>query len=324
MEKERLSILVIDPEVTDHDLIRDSLVRAKVPATVQFATATPIGLEKIKGENFDLILTDHLPPRANAFQLLFELQRKQSTIPVILLTRNAEARIAREAFHRGVDDFLLKEELASVSLFDIISNLIEKRRIEEEEQEHKNRLREMAERDGLTGLYNHRFFVDAIEREFARSRRYRRELSLLVIDLDGFKAINDNCGHPQGDQVLRQTAHLLLQTLRFVDIVARYGGDEFVVLLPETDLKTAGQIGERILKEMRRSPYLHAERVYPLSASIGVATYHEGQGSPGQLLHEADEALYRAKRSGRDRIMYAFIPDEVLLESPLSLISKTG
>lgn len=286
-------------------MIRDSLQRSKVPAKLRFVTSTEKGLREIQKKRFDLILTDHSLPEVNAFHLLFELQKRNSPIPVVVVTHEGEARLAREAFRRGVDDFILKEELAAISLFDVVGNLIEKKRGREEQREREDRLREQAERDGLTGLYNHRFFVDALEREFARARRYHRQFSLLMLDLDGFKSINDTCGHPQGDQVLRQTAQLLLQTVRFVDVVARYGGDEFVILLPETDLRTASRLAERIIDEVRRNPFLYEDKVYPVSASLGVACYHPDQASAGTLLKEADRALYDAKRKGRNRVSTA-------------------
>ena len=262
-------------------------------------------MNEIAKKPFDLILTDHALPAANAFHLLFELQQRELPIPVLLLTGNGEARIAREAFHRGVDDFLLKEELESVSLFDIIGNLIEKRHEREERMKKESQLKELAERDGLTGLFNHRYFLDSIEREFERARRYHRDLALIMLDLDGFKSINDACGHPQGNQVLIQIARLLLQTLRFVDVVSRYGGDEFAILLPETNTSSAQQIASRILQEIRRSPFLHEGKVFPLSASIGIAPYHPSLDSPGALIKEADQALYEAKRGGRDRVVSA-------------------
>lgn len=302
MEKENLSILIIDPQKSDHRMIRDSLDRSKVPASLQFVTSTERGLKEVARRRFDLVLTDHSLPMANAFHLLFELQQRELLIPVIVLTRDGEARVAREAFQRGVDDYLLKEELESISLFDVIGNAIEKRRGREEQVQRELILREQAERDGLTGLFNHRYFVDAVEREFARARRYRRPLSLLMIDLDGFKTINDTCGHPQGDQVLRQVARLILQSVRFVDVAARYGGDEFSIILPETDLRAAVRLGERIIREIKKNPFLHEKRIFPLSASIGVATHRPAQNAVGNLIREADLALYEAKKKGRGRV----------------------
>ncbi len=302
MEKEKLSILVIDPDTDDHDLIRDSFRDSDIPASLRFVVSTDEALHAVNGGAFDLALTDHVLPGANAFRFLFEVRQRGLALPVLLLTRNGEARAAREAFHRGADDFLLKQDLPSIPLLEVVGNLIEKRRLREERAREETLLKEMAERDGLTGLYNRRHFGDALEREFERARRYRRELSLVMIDLDGFKAVNDSCGHPQGDQVLRQVSRLLVQGVRFVDIVTRYGGDEFAVLLPETDLNTASRIAGRLSKEIRNSPFLHEGQVFPLSASFGQASLRPSHPSAQALLKEADEALYRAKRGGRDQI----------------------
>lgn len=317
MEKEQLSILIIDPTAADHAPIRDSLRRSKVPAVLHFVSSTEEGLCSIARKKFDLVLTDHDLPKANAFYLLFELHKREASVPVILLTRDGEPRIVREAFQRGVDDYLLKEELESISFFDVIGNIIEKRRQKEEREEQQNRLRELAERDGLTGLYNHRFLLEVIEKEFARSRRYHRPFSLLMIDLDGFKSINDACGHPQGDSVLKKISTLLLQTIRFIDLAARYGGDEFAILLPETDLKAASKLAQRIVAEIRKNPFLYEDRVFPLSASIGVACFRSDQDSAGLLLREADQALYEAKKRGRDRVIVApLLPNEMSHKAP--------
>lgn len=315
MEKDILSILIIDPEATDHQRIRDSLERSKVPADLVFAISTDEGLKNIGKREFDLILTDHKLPEANAFQLLFDLQQRNLPTPVIVLTHESEARVARDAFQRGVDDYLLKEELETISMFDVISNVIEKKDLREEQIKRELLLREQAERDGLTGLYNHRYFIDAIEREFARARRYHRPLSLLMLDLDGFKSINDTCGHPQGDQLLRKIAQIIHQAVRFVDIVSRYGGDEFAVLLPETDLKPAGRLAGRLIDEIRKNPFLHEGKIFPVSASAGVAGYHPEQVTAGSLLKEADHALYEAKRKGRDRIVLSPTRQEVMRSS---------
>ncbi|MBI3540622.1 MAG: diguanylate cyclase [Deltaproteobacteria bacterium] len=286
-------------------MIRDSLHRSKVPAHIHFETSTDKGLREVEKKNFDLILTDHSLPKANAFHLLSELQDKRRTIPIVLLTREGGARAARDAFQRGVDDYLLKEELGAISLFDVIGNLIERRRQKDERIEKEIRLREQAEKDGLTHLYNHRHFLNTLEKEFMRARRYQRSLALIMVDLDGFKLINDTCGHPQGDQVLQNVSRLLLLSVRFVDLVARYGGDEFAILLPETDGRSATRIAERINHEIQKNPFLYEKKVFPISASLGVACLNETIDSAGKFLKEADQALYEAKKNGRNRVVVA-------------------
>ena len=305
MEKQTLFILVIDPERDDHQLIRDSLERSGVPAEIFFVTTTDDGLKKIAHHKLDLVITDHSLPQANAFQLLFEIQQRRLSLPVIILTREEEARLAREAFQRGVDDYLWKEELGMISLFDVIGNIIEKKRRKEEESQQETVLKEQAEKDGLTGLYNHRFFIESLEREFARARRYHRDLSLLMIDLDGFKEVNDRCGHPQGDELICYVSQLLKKLVRFVDIVARYGGDEFAILLPETDLPKSFHLAKRIVRKIReemkkrQSP---SGLTLTVSASIGLSGFRSSQRSSAILLKEADQALYEAKKLGRNRV----------------------
>ncbi len=302
-EKSQISILVIDPHRDDHEKLKNCLKQSAVPATVTFATDTESGLKHLKDRQFDLVMTDHHLPRTNAFHILNETQESQPHLPIILMTDDAEAKTARDAFQKGMDDFILKKELETLPLFDLVSNAIERRRKKAEQEENIQRYRELAERDGLTGLYNHRFLMDALEREFIRARRYHRPLSVVALDLDGFKSINDTCGHPQGDIVIRQVGRLLLQTVRFVDIAARYGGDEFVLVLPETGLREAQNLAQRILREIQSHPFTHEGKNFQLSASIGISEHTLAQTGAPHLLKEADDALYQAKKTGRSKIV---------------------
>ncbi len=159
--------------------------------------------------------------------------------------------------------------------------------------------------DSLTGLYNRRYFHMAIRREVRRSRRYRPSFSLLMLDLDEFKQVNDEHGHGVGDGVLRRVGRLMRQTVREADVACRYGGDEFAVIAPETDRLGAWALGERI----RRSVALGFEgrptagRAIRLTVSGGVATYPEDGADAAALVARADETLYGAKRAGRDRVL---------------------
>lgn len=159
--------------------------------------------------------------------------------------------------------------------------------------------RALADRDPLTGFYNHRYLHERLAEEILRAQRNRAPLSLLMIDLDDFKLVNDSLGHVFGDEVLRWVADQIRDELRGSDVAARYGGDEFAVILPETSAAGARDVGQRIVAALAERPY-RAERrgPVPVGASVGVATFPADGRSPATLIEAADAALYRVKRAG--------------------------
>lgn len=176
-------------------------------------------------------------------------------------------------------------------------------------------LREQTSRDSLTGLYNHRHFQEMLRHEFLLAQRHHTELSCMMLDLDFFKDVNDDCGHPFGDLVLKGTAEQILQETRATDTVARYGGEEFAILLPNTDLGGATSIAERI--RARAQTYIHQDKntARRVTISIGLASSraHSPQ-KPEDLLIFADRALYRAKGTGRNKVVtYSELAPEVKL-----------
>ena len=173
--------------------------------------------------------------------------------------------------------------------------------------------------DGLTGLWNRREFELRCRQEFERAARFQRSFAVLLLDVDKFKEINDTWGHHGGDSVLVELAGRLAQVTREIDTVARYGGDEFAMLLPETGTEGAAAVGEKIREVVRASPFEFEGQRLPTSVSIGVASYPEDGVSARQLVVAADEALYQAKRGGRDQVAVASdgagAPPEVVPES---------
>jgi diguanylate cyclase (GGDEF)-like protein len=159
--------------------------------------------------------------------------------------------------------------------------------------------RKLADRDPLTGFYNHRFLHERMGEEVVRSQRGRRPLSVLMLDLDDFKLVNDTFGHLFGDRVLTWAAEVIRSTLRLSDIAARYGGDEFALILPETDADEARRAAERILEAFREQPFVGEQRgPVPIAASIGVATFPTDGRTGTELIAAADAALYQVKRGG--------------------------
>ena len=165
-------------------------------------------------------------------------------------------------------------------------------------------LKLLANTDALTGLANRRRFMKALDQEVERAQRYARPLSLVLLDLDNFKKVNDTHGHAAGDDVLRAAAEVLRSVCRDLDLAARLGGEELALLLPETDAAGAGTVAERVRKRMEATSHLSAVGgTFSVTASIGVASLSMGTDSGEVLLQTADEALYRAKKGGRNRVV---------------------
>jgi len=174
---------------------------------------------------------------------------------------------------------------------------------------YEERLRHMADHDQLTGLFNRRRFDEQLKRELARAGRYAENSAVLSIDIDNFKGINDSAGHAAGDAVLCHVARVLAERSRATDVVARLGGDEFAVLLSAVGAKEARTAAEHLLAEIRTSPAVYGAKPFRISASIGVATFESDDATAGEILVNADLAMYAAKTGGRDRVV-VYTPSE--------------
>ncbi len=164
--------------------------------------------------------------------------------------------------------------------------------------------RELAFTDGLTRIFNRRYFDQRYLREILRARRYQRSLAILMIDIDHFKKYNDTFGHLMGDEVLKKVARELERNIRRADILCRYGGEEFVIVLPEIDMEHASMVAEKLRTAVSRA-VIHGEEKMPnknITISIGVAAFPESGEDGLKLLEKADQALYRAKKNGRNRV----------------------
>ncbi len=155
--------------------------------------------------------------------------------------------------------------------------------------------------DGLTQVFNKRYYLEALEREMSRARRYSRELSLIMFDIDHFKRVNDTYGHLAGDYVLRKLAAAIKGVIRREDIFARYGGEEFSIILPEIGLDNARFFSEKIRKVVEAESFIFENQIIPVTISVGVALYNSGMRRIEEFILTADDYLYQAKKSGRNR-----------------------
>ena len=243
---------------------------------------------------FDVMLLDMSMPAISGLEVLRQVTQAFEELPVIIVTGHGSIEVAVESMQAGAADFVTKPVPAAVLHLRIQKAL-----------EHA-RTRRLASTDGLTGVYNHRSFQERLSQEIARADRYSRPLSVLMIDVDHFKVYNDTYGHPQGDIVLQDLARLLQEMSRTSDTIARWGGEEFAIILPETDSVGAQTIAQRLCEQVERYPF-PGQELMPggtLTISIGVATYASAS-SKEALLQGADTALYTAKREGRNRVCVA-------------------
>lgn len=167
-----------------------------------------------------------------------------------------------------------------------------------------HKMEELAITDGLTGLYNHRYFQEAFQQELERAERQNQSLTLVIMDIDHFKGFNDSFGHPAGDFILRSLASLLKKNARKIDILARYGGEEFAALLPSIDKKNARKTAERWRKNVQRSTFKSGGQSFAITLSIGFSTYPEDGNSKVELIQKADRGLYDAKENGRNQVRH--------------------
>jgi diguanylate cyclase (GGDEF)-like protein len=157
--------------------------------------------------------------------------------------------------------------------------------------------------DGLTQVFNKRYFLETLEREIGRAQRYRRDLSLIIFDIDHFKKINDTYGHLAGDHVLKHLALVIKSRIRREDILSRYGGEEFTIILPEIDRENASQFADKIRRLIEKAVFKFEDTEIPITISIGVAAYAPESGDVAEFIKVADDKLYQAKTQGRNRVV---------------------
>lgn len=296
---ERALILIIEDDAGVRDSLSDLLV-AKFE--VMTAADSGVGVELAREQQPDLILLDRFLPSGDGLSVLETLQGDVRTdfVPVIFLTGDADEATLEKCLERGAVDFIHKPASARELMARI------DRALRQSEQQH--RLRVLAQTDALTGLANFRALTLRMEEEFRRANRYQYPLSVVVIDLDHLKAINDGMGHDVGNRAILALAAHLKNNLRESDFAARFGGDEFVALLPHQTAVEAAAFAERIRSGLRNVTVQRSDgrpAPFGLSVSVGIADHSETTPREGTeaLLKAADAALYVAKREGRDRVV---------------------
>lgn len=249
----------------------------------------------------ELIVIDVHTPACNGVDLAMLIRQDKTflDLPVLVLSEDKDPDLRRRAVASGVDDFLLMPVAAEDLIFSISSRI-----------ERSRALRALIMRDGLTGLYNHVSIKEQLAREIARSKREGSPLALAMVDLDFFKKINDSYGHPVGDHVIRAISQILRQRLRQGDLVGRYGGEEFAVILPASSAVAAARVLNEIREEFGKIRHRADDTEFFATFSAGVAELDDAAGTAdvGEMFRIADMALYQAKQAGRNRVELAQLP----------------
>ncbi|TLN21553.1 diguanylate cyclase, partial [bacterium] len=315
-------VLVVDDSPTMRAMLYDILSAGG--HRIRQAENGRIALEEIAQKEPDLVVLDVMMPEMDGHAACKKIRELHGYIPVLMVTAKGAAEDLVKGLEAGADDIIAKP-FEPIELSARVSSLLRIRALHQRlytqniELESKNKeLERMAKAlnrankeltllsvtDGLTKSYNHRHFQERFKAEFARAERYGTFLSVILIDIDHFKKVNDTYGHPVGDQVLVRLVEILQESVRKEDLVARYGGEEFVLMLPETSgprsLLLARRIRERVESELVR---IDAGLAVAFTVSLGVACYEpSGQiANAEELIAKADAALYRAKENGRNR-----------------------
>jgi diguanylate cyclase (GGDEF)-like protein len=297
-------ILVVDDSAVVRALVGSCLKEAGYE--VREAGNGIAALRQVEAGGFDLVITDLKMPEMGGLAMLAQIRQKALGPEVIILTGSLahDVNSAVSALRLGAHDYLTKPPQSPDTILFTVERALEKKRLRDENARLLRELEMLSLTDALTGLPNRRSFEAALTQEKARARRHGHTLSLVMLDIDHFKKVNDTYGHAGGDLALKHFASTTSRALRAGDVLYRLGGEEFVALLPETSSAGALEASARILATVAASPVCLDGASVRITASAGIACT-SGIEDGSDPLDEADLALYEAKRGGRNRV---FLP----------------
>ncbi len=295
-------VLLVEDNPVDADMVRFFL--KDEPVRLLVAKLGKEALSYVESREIDLILLDILLPDMSGFDIFQTLKRneKSKDIPIIIITclSNLESKIM--GLELGSDEFLVKP-IIQRELLARMRVLLEKKSQLDRLRTHYEDALKTATTDWLTGLYNHGYFKKYLELEVKRSLRHPYPITLIILDVDDFKKHNDRWGHSGGDSILREVGQVLRNVTREIDLTARYGGDEFAVILPYSDREGARHVAQRIQQAVQALEIFPAAEQGPvrISVSMGIACYPEDAASAEEIVKNADQMLYQAKKNGKNQ-----------------------
>ncbi len=290
--------------VEDEDItftVFSKMLSKKLKTSVTRAKTIKEARIKLSENNYDFTILDLKLPDGDSLELLNIMKEQEIKIPVLVLTGYGDDAIAARCIQAGAHAYLPKGNISVDELHKNIESAFEKFCLDQEMEKAVEKMAEMATRDELTDLYNRRYMQEIFEREFKRSSRYGSDLSCMILDLDNFKQVNDTYGHACGDFVLKKFAKIMGQSIRDSDYAFRYGGEEFMLLLPQTNINGAHIAAEKVRNACESAEYSFDDFTLHVTVSIGIASVKSClPGQARDMMAFADKALYRAKADGRN------------------------
>ncbi len=305
MGRRDFRVLVIDDSPGLRREVLALLDRVDFVAEAREASNGLEGFKKAVESPPDLILCDLIMPSVDGFKFLTLVRSRPELrdVPVIILTGEADVDTKIRGLELGASDYVTKPFDAG-ELLARIKVQLKIKALQDALKTSNDRLRVLSSTDPLTGLYNRRHFMGVLEREFERTDRYGTPLSFVMFDIDHFKRLNDTFGHQAGDDVLRELGRVVREAVRASDVAGRYGGEEFCVLLPHTEVEGAAEFARRLRLTVENHPFPAQGETLRVTASFGVAACPSAAVQRAQdLIGVADEALYQAKSEGRNRVV---------------------
>ncbi len=303
--EEQAQVLLVDSRGASQERI----IKALKPIAEVSAMSDPQAAVFEAAENgFDLVIVNCNLDDYDPLRLCSQIRSLERTrfIPILLITEQGDEQMIIRALDLGVNDYIVRpldpNELVARAL-----TQVRRKRYNDRLRHSVRQTIELAVTDGLTGLHNRRYLDTHLRTLFARAKVRGRPLTICITDIDRFKQVNDVYGHDAGDEVLKEFAGRIRSTVRGADLACRFGGEEFVVVMPDTPAEVAAAVAERLRGMIEARPFQlrSGETPLMLTASMGIATLVPGVDTPEQLLKQADRALYEAKNSGRNRVVAA-------------------
>jgi two-component system cell cycle response regulator len=303
-----IKILVCDDDPADRKLIRTYLKRITDREIVLLEAGHVEEIQNAldKGR-IDLVLMDNQMPGKSGMEWLSEIVKKQLA-PVVMLTGSGTEEIAARAFQEGAVGYLPKGSLSQEKLQNIIDVALDKWTQLQQAMADKEKLERLANFDSLTGLYNRRALLGKLSELINFANRYKEDFSLIMLDIDYFKRVNDRYGHLAGDEVLEKIATSISRNVRDTDVVGRYGGEEFIIVLPKTNLSSSWVVAERLRTIIEKAEMKDsAGSTFAITVSQGLVGWERNEDATS-LISRADEALYKAKEKGKNRVQILLGP----------------